>query len=132
MVLVFVLLFVIAGPSFAQTAASYSKTATEFARQRSWDSAITDYRKALELEPNDPLTHYNLGLALKYKGEARNAAGEFQTALRLKPKWADAHYGLGATYYDLHDQAAAIKELRASLALAPANAAAQRMLARIY
>src|SRR6476620_5487169 len=127
-----VLLLVIAAPCFAQMAASYSKAATEFARQKSWDQAIANYRKAIELDPNDPLTHYDLGLALKYKGEARDAADEFQAALRLKPKWADAHYALGASYYDLHDQAAAIRELRTALASAPANVAARRMLARIY
>src|SRR5215470_12595924 len=127
-----ILLLLVAAPCFAQTAASYSKTATEFARQKTWDQAIANYRKALELDPNDPLTHYNLGLALKYKDQPRDAATEFQTSLRLKPKWADAHYALGASYYDLHDQAAAIKELRTAVALAPANAAARRMLARIY
>jgi Tfp pilus assembly protein PilF len=91
MAVALLLLFVIAVPGFAQTAASYSKSATQFARQKSWDEAIAGYRKALELEPNNPLTHYDLALALKYKGEARAAATEFQAALRLKPKWADAH-----------------------------------------
>src|SRR5947207_9604278 len=132
MAVVLILLLLIAAPCFAQTASSYSKAATEFARQKSWDQAIADYRKALELEPNDSLTHYNLGLALKYKDEARDAAAEFQAALRLKPKWADAHYALGATYYDLRDQAAAIKELHAAVALAPTKVVARRMLARIY
>src|SRR6266700_6302231 len=132
MAVVLFLLFVIAAPGFAQTAASYSKAATEFARQQSWDQAIADYRKALELEANDPLTRYNLALALKYKGEARDAAVEFQAALRLKPKWADAHYALGATYYDLHDQGAAIKELHTAVALTPTNAAPRLLLARIY
>src|SRR5437763_9065115 len=133
MAVALLLLFVMAVPGFAQTtAASYSKAATELARQKSWDEAIADYRKALELEPNDPLTHYNLALALKYEGEGRGAATEFQAALRLKPKWAEAHYGLGATWYDLHDLPAAAKELRAALVLEPANFAARRLLARIY
>src|SRR6185312_16133690 len=132
MAVALVLLFVFAVPGFAQTAASYSKAATEFARQKAWDEAIADYRKALELEPNDPLTHYNLALALKYKGEASVAAPEFQAALRLKPKWADAHYALGATWYDLHDLTASVKELHAALALEPTNLAARRLLARIY
>src|SRR3954447_2119009 len=107
MAVIVVLLFMIAVPGFAQTAAGYSKAATEFARQKSWDEAIANYRKALDLEPTNSLTHYNLALALKYKGEARAAATEFQAALRLKPKWADAHYGLGASWYDLHDLPAA-------------------------
>jgi cytochrome c-type biogenesis protein CcmH/NrfG len=132
MAVALVLLFVFAVPGFAQTAATYSKAATEFARQKSWDEAIADYRKALELEPNDPLTHYNLALALKYKGESSGAATEFQAALRLKPKWADAYYGLGATRYDLRDLTTAAKELRAALALEPTNLAARRLLAHIY
>ena len=101
------LALVMAASGFAQTAEIYRRNATEFARQQSWDQAIVSYRKALELEPNDALTHYDLALALKYKGEAKQAADEFEAALRLKPKWGDAHYGLGAAWYDLHDQAAA-------------------------
>lgn len=68
------------------------------------------------LEPADAQTHYNLALALKYKGDSRQAAQEFQAAIALNPNWADAHFGLGAASYDLHDQLAALKELRAALA----------------
>jgi tetratricopeptide (TPR) repeat protein len=75
----------------AQTVESYRQRATELSRAKSWDDAITNYRKALELEPNDAVTHYSLALALKYKGESREALKEFQAALRLRPKWADAH-----------------------------------------
>src|SRR5207249_5461707 len=91
-----------AAPSFAQTAEAYRQRAVELSRNKSWDQAIAAYREALALEPNDALTHYNLALALKYKGDAKLAADEFEAALRLKPKWADAHYALGATWYDLH------------------------------
>src|ERR1700736_6330004 len=116
------LLFLIACRCFAQTAESYRRDATELARHKSWDQAITKYRKALELEPNDAFTHYNLALALKYKGDERQAVDEFEATLRLKPKWADAHYGLGATRYDLHDQDAALKELRTAVELDPVHA----------
>src|ERR1700757_5299751 len=121
-----------AASCLAQTAETYRRDATEFSRQKSWDEAIASYRKALEVEPNDALTHYDLALALKYKGEAKQAVDEFQAALRLKPKWADAEYGLGAAFYDLHDLPAAAKELQTAVALAPANAAAHRLLARVY
>ena len=100
----------------AQTAAQYRQKAIELSQAKSWDEAIASYRKALDLEPNDPDTHYNLALALKYKGDTKQAAEEFEAALRLKPKWADAHYGLGATLYDLGEQAAALKELRTTQA----------------
>src|SRR5689334_21433305 len=96
-----VLVLIIATTCFAQTADVYRRDATRFAQQKSWDQAITNYRKALELQPNDALTHYDLALALKYKGDNAGALQEFQTAVSLTPKSADAHYGLGATWYDL-------------------------------
>src|SRR5260370_41634110 len=101
------LLFLIACRCFAQTAESYRRDATQLARHKSWDQAVAKYRKALELEPNDADTHYNLALTLKYNGDARQAAEEFEATLRLKPTWAAAHFGLGATWYDLRAQAAA-------------------------
>src|SRR2546427_937792 len=122
----------LSGVTAAQSAQSYRQRAIEFARNKSWDQAIASYHKALDLEPNDPDTHYNLALTLKYKGDAKQAVEEFETTLRLKPKWADAHYGLGATWYDLNEQAAALKELRTAVDLDPANATAHRLLARIY
>src|ERR1700731_1901044 len=119
-------------PGFAQTAEGYRRQAIELSRQKSWDEAIVFYRKALELAPNDPDTHYNLALTLKYKGDAKPAIDEFETALRLKPNWPEARYGLGATYYDLHDQQAALKELHTAVKLNQANAPVHRLLARIY
>src|SRR5215469_1435552 len=100
--------------SLAQTAEDYRQRASEFSRNGSWDQAIVNYRKALELEPNDSDTHFNLALALKYKGETQQAVEEFEAALKLKPKWADAHYGLGSSFYDLRDSEAAKKELNKS------------------
>ena len=46
----------------AQTAESYRQRGAELSRAKSWDDAITNYRKALELAPNDAATHYNLAL----------------------------------------------------------------------
>ncbi|MGB9431303.1 MAG: tetratricopeptide repeat protein, partial [Candidatus Acidiferrum sp.] len=121
-----------AGPSLAQTAQVYRQQASTFAHSKSWDEAIAAYRKALNLEPNDALTHYDLALALTYKGETKQAVEEFEAAVRLKPTWGEAHYGLGAALYELHDQAGALKELRKSVECEPSNADAHRFLAHVY
>jgi tetratricopeptide (TPR) repeat protein len=123
MLLVLILGLLASTTSFAQTAETYRQKALEFSRDKSWDQAIENYRKALAIEPEDADTHYNLALTLKYEGDARAAVEEFQAVVRLRPKWADAHYGLGATWYDLHDQQAALEELRTAIHLDPANAA---------
>ena len=78
MVFVLLLGLLFATPSLAQTAESYRRQAVEFSRAKSWDEAIATYHKALDLEPDDVLTHYNLALALKYKGDARQAMEEFE------------------------------------------------------
>src|SRR5262245_57805245 len=79
----------------------FRQQALTLSRNKEWDEAIKKYQEALQLEPNDADTHYNLALVFKYKGNARAAAESFQAALRLRPAWAEAHYGLGAAYYDL-------------------------------
>src|SRR5215831_12885982 len=83
--MLFVLLLALlpAKPSLAQTAEQYRQRAIQLSRAKSWDEAIGNYQKAIELEPNDVLTHYNLALALKHKGDARQAAEEFEAVLRL-------------------------------------------------
>src|SRR6516165_2498405 len=117
---------------FSQTAQSYRQQADEFLRSKSWDEAIVAYRKALELAPNDAVTHYDLGVALQNKGANRQALEEFETAVRLKPAWAQAHYALGGTYYELHELPSALKELRKAVQLDPSNAKAHQILAHIY
>jgi Flp pilus assembly protein TadD len=56
------LLLLLAAP--AGQAEQYRKVALDFSRQRNWDLAIENYRKALALEPGDAETHYDLALAL--------------------------------------------------------------------
>ena len=115
----------------AQTVDSYRQRAAELSRVKSWDEAVANYRKALELEPNDAATHYHLAWALKYKRETREALKEFQATLKLRPRWADAHFGVASVWFDLQDQDSAVKELRTAEALDPLNVATHRLLARI-
>ena len=77
-----VLALMIAAPCLGQTAESYRREATQFAQKKDWDEAIAHYQKALSLDPHDALTHYNLALALKYKGDPKKAAEEFQQAIQ--------------------------------------------------
>jgi Flp pilus assembly protein TadD len=48
------------------------------------DQAIAHYVRALHLRPDDSNAHYNLGTALKQKGDEERAAQEYETALKLE------------------------------------------------
>jgi len=58
------------------------------------DAAIVHYRAALEVAPEDPAIHNNLGGALGVAGRFREAEAEFETALRLAPGYREAQDNL--------------------------------------
>jgi protein O-mannosyl-transferase len=60
------------------------------------DEAVTHFRKAMEIQPDDAGIHNNLGNALLRKGQVVEAIGQYEEALRLRPDFAEAHYNLGS------------------------------------
>jgi Flp pilus assembly protein TadD len=58
------------------------------------DDAVAQYQKALEISPNDPETHYNLGNALVQKGQWDSAITQYQEVLQLKPDFSPAQDNL--------------------------------------
>jgi TolB-like protein len=51
--------------------------------------ALTAAGRAVALDPNDPMTHFALGLVQLYERCRAEAAAAFQTALRLNPNFAE-------------------------------------------
>ena len=55
-----------------------------------FDSAITEYKKVVQLKPDFPQAYNNLGVALKKKGELAQAAENFNKALERQPDFGAA------------------------------------------
>jgi putative PEP-CTERM system TPR-repeat lipoprotein len=53
--------------------------------------AVPAFEEALERDPNNPLYHYRLGLALVKTGDWERAKRSLQQALKLKPDFPGAH-----------------------------------------
>ena len=106
---------------FAQTAESYRQHATELSRRNPGTMPSRIIATLWSLNRTMPLTHYDLALALKYKGESQ--AGPRTSS---RPRCASSRNGrtritdLGAVWYDLQDQTAALKELRTAEGSIPA------------
>ncbi|MBI4477045.1 MAG: tetratricopeptide repeat protein, partial [Acidobacteria bacterium] len=71
----------------------------ELGRQASnrgdWPEAARQFRKAIELSPDNAVMRLNLALTLNRMGDARAAVAELEAAIRVDPRLARAHYMMG-------------------------------------
>ena len=58
--------------------------------------AMSPFRQAVELDPEEPLYEYNLGLANKALRRYEDAVAAFNRAIKLKPDYVDAYKQLTA------------------------------------
>ncbi|MET0624833.1 MAG: tetratricopeptide repeat protein [Pyrinomonadaceae bacterium] len=79
-----------------RTAADYYENGAYFISIRSYDAAIRDLQKAVELQPEFPEAHNRLGRALMRKGQFRAAADSFRKAAEQRGgRYPTALYNLG-------------------------------------
>jgi tetratricopeptide (TPR) repeat protein len=58
--------------------------------KQDYGGAIACFRTTIELDPKNAMAHYNLGNALRHKGQVDVAIASYQKALTLDPKYAPA------------------------------------------
>jgi tetratricopeptide (TPR) repeat protein len=63
--------------------------------------AIPLFRKALIMEPENPLLWLNLGIAQQRTGDYEEAVGSFQRAVCIDNGLAEAWFSLGLIYYEM-------------------------------
>jgi len=101
---------------------SYVRAADEFYQSGEVDGAIRQYRKALELNPNNVKAHQRLGFLLYHaQGRLDEGMAHSAAALRLDPNNARAHYDLGVALFQQRRLAEAIGHFRAALRGTPEN-----------
>ena len=84
-----------------------------------FDAAIDSYQQALRIKPDYADAYYNMGIALKNKGDLEAAIDSYQQALRIKPDYADAYYNMGIALKDKGDLEAAIDSYQQALRIKP-------------
>lgn len=89
--------------------------------------ALSDLLEAVRLAPEEPATHYHLGVFLSRYG-SNLAVSELHASLALDPEQVDALLQLGATYADRGESREAEESLRAALEVDQSDPAANREL----
>jgi tetratricopeptide (TPR) repeat protein len=84
--------------------------------------AIEAYEKALQIEPDHPDAHINLGRLLHESGAAGAAEEHYRRALASRPNDPTAAFNLGVSLEDLGRRAEALDAYEKALSLDPRNA----------
>jgi Flp pilus assembly protein TadD/ADP-heptose:LPS heptosyltransferase len=99
-----------------------------YAQAKRSELAEEQFRRALELAPDDPDALADLGYALTLKGDFKAAEATLRQALELAPDDVGARLNLGSVFLSIGQFEAAEAEYRSALALDPTNAAATQNL----
>jgi tetratricopeptide (TPR) repeat protein len=93
---------------------------------------ITLYTTTLALNPGCWMAHYNLGIALRDRGESDQAMTHYRQAIALRPGYAEAHYNLGRLLADKGEFNEAVDQYEAVLSINPNDAEAHNNLGATF
>jgi tetratricopeptide (TPR) repeat protein len=96
------------------------------------DHAITDFNKAIILEPDLAVGYNNRGITYANKGDYAQAAADFDQAIVLKPDLAEAYSNRGNTYYSKGNYDQAIADFDQAIKLKPGLAEAYNNRGNAY
>ena len=98
-------------------------------RLAAYESPVTIWRDAVLHQPDDPMAHYNLGVALvDAGGPPREAMTQFEYALRLDPQHTGALDNLGMLLNRRGRSREAVTQLERALTIEPDDAVAHNNL----
>jgi hypothetical protein len=99
-------------------------------KQGRHDEAVASLRRSLALQPNEPITHNSLGVALKEQGKLAEAEACLQQAIRLGASLPDADASRGVAHQGSHDEANV--HVQEAVRLQPGYADAHKNLAMVW
>lgn len=98
--------------------------AVQLADKKKYDEAISAWKNALALAPEDPRGHNNLGIALFEVGKIDDAIAEYRKSIQLNPNSSQSHNNLGSALAEKGSIDDALPEFQRAVQLNPDNAAA--------
>ena len=100
--------------------------------EKHYQDATIDFTKAVDLAPDNPFYHRQLGIALYDSGKMALAGEQFDLAVQSDPKDAAGYYWRAKSFQAQGEKEKAITDLNAAIELEPDYAEAYTELAQIY
>jgi len=103
----------------AKIAAGHLCLGTVYAGSGSYDTAIAEFERALDIEPTNDDAYRELGFAYERFNKLTEAEKTYQRAIALRPEYWAGYNWLGAFYYNQARYEDAAKEFQRVVDLAP-------------
>ena len=116
------------GPS----AITYARIASMYERRGLYDRALSEYRKALEIEPDNVKILSNLGNLYHRTGRTEEAIAALKSAVERDPNFFGGHFNLANLYHKEKRYQEAKSEYRKALKIKPDSALALYYLGSLY
>jgi TolB-like protein/DNA-binding winged helix-turn-helix (wHTH) protein len=116
----------------SQAAAHFAVGHVKYLYDWNWTGAEKDYRRALELDPNNLDAHYYYSKLLQTVGRLPEAIHEIERARQLDPLSSMVESFFGQALYNARKYDEAVPHLERAIELEPRNFLACRRLANVY
>jgi TolB-like protein/DNA-binding winged helix-turn-helix (wHTH) protein/Tfp pilus assembly protein PilF len=116
----------------SQAAAYFAAGHVKYLYDWNWTGAEKDYRRALELDPNNLDAHYYYSKLLQTVGRLPEAIQEIERARQLDPLSSMVESFFGQALYNARKYDEAVPHLERAIELEPRNFLAYRRLGRVY
>ena len=104
--------------STAESATEAFNKGDEYLKQGNYDQAISDYTKAIEINPTDG-AYNNRGNAYLNKGNLAQAISDYTQAIGINPNYADAYKERGVAYFSKTEYDKTILDLNRAIEINP-------------
>jgi len=92
------------------------------ARLGNWTGAITDFTKAIQLDPLNATIYYQRGLARTEQSDRQGAIADYTQTISLDPNMKEAYYQRAVALTEKGDLEAAMQDYAEAIQLDPTNA----------
>lgn len=96
------------------------------------DKAMTHYRRALEIDPQNVDVHFNLGRVFFQQRRLADAIGEYERVVAIQPNDPEAYLSLGNPFAAAASEKRAIAKIEKALDLAPDSVSVLNNLAWLH
>ncbi|MEI8054972.1 MAG: tetratricopeptide repeat protein [bacterium] len=103
----------------SKNAAELHLLGVSLAKQHKYEDAILQYQQVLQLNPDSPATHNNMGNVLYRLGRLQEAKKHYYEAIRLEPGYVDAHCNLSFVLIKQNLNQEAITHLETAIQIQP-------------